>query len=589
MTSLTDLPLADVPVVSERALPAGTRLDDCEIERVLAQGSFALVYRAYDHALRLHVAIKEYLPDALAMRSDGVQVTLRSRTHAQNFELGRRAFIAEAQTLARCEHPSLLRVDRIVERHGTVYRVMRYSPGPTLLEHRRALAEAPDESTLRAWLDGLLGALSSLHDEGCVHTAVAPGNILLLPGERPLLLDFDAVRNALISDRTQGLMAALEPSFAPVELRNPSPELTLGPWTDLYSLAATLHFGVSGQLPPPPARTAQGAGFEPLAAVWQRLQAGAPGRPDAPTLLRALDACLAEAPQDRPQSVAQLRDLLDAPGMVARPAPAPAPSKPSSQAPQVDPAPLPVSAAASSHPTPRPPAQARTRAEVAPPIEPDATAVREPLALDAANARVIADLDRAFAIIAAQANEDAASTPAPSTASTPTPATMNAAARATSSPPPSAATARRRSRRLQWVGAATVLLLVVGVGAWRLTTSEQRADPDRRLESLTLAAAPAMPGPTLPDPPTGAGPSDRAAAVASTPPADSVASRSVTEAPAVASANGADAARSLDSPRALCGKRTGYALYQCMQTQCAKRTLAKHPQCQRLKQSQSLS
>ena len=218
MTSRTALP--DNPFRSpERALPAQTRLDEYEIERVLAQSSFGVVYRAYDHGLRLHVAIKEYLPDALALRSAETQVVLRARSHAERFDQGLQAFIGEAQTLARCDHPSLLRILRVLQRHGTAYRVMRYTPGPTLLEHRRQLAAPPDVAAMRSWLDALLGALDALHEEGCVHGAVAPGNILLLHGGKPLLLDFDAVRTALISDRTQSMMAALEPCFEPPEQR----------------------------------------------------------------------------------------------------------------------------------------------------------------------------------------------------------------------------------------------------------------------------------------------------------------------------------------------------------------------------------
>ena len=315
MTSRTALP-ANPFRPPERALPGQTRLDEFEIERVLAQSSFGVVYRAYDHALKLHVAIKEYLPDALALRSAETQVVLRSRGQAERFDQGLQAFIGEAQTLARCDHPSLLRIVRVLQRHGTAYRVMRYSPGPTLLQHRRELAGAPDAAAMRVWLDSLLGALDALHEEGCVHGAVAPGNILLLHGGRPLLLDFDAVRAALISDRTQSMMAALEPCFGPPEQDAPAAEGQMGPWSDLYALAATLHFCISGQLPAPP--TATSRPFEPLAQVWQRLQAAVP----APPWLPVLDACLAERAADRPQSVAAVRALLEA-QPAARRAPAP--------------------------------------------------------------------------------------------------------------------------------------------------------------------------------------------------------------------------------------------------------------------------
>jgi len=378
MTARTALPANPFPV-PERVLPALTRLEEYEIERVLAPSSFAVIYRAYDHALKLHVAIKEYLPDALALRSAEVQVVPRSRAHAERFELGRQAFIGEAQTLARCDHPALLRILRILQRHGTVYRVMRYCPGPTLLAHRRDVAQAPDVATLRLWLDHLLGALQALHEEGCVHGAVAPGNILLGADERPLLLDFDAVRGSLISDRTQSMMAALEPCFAPIEQRQPAAHLALGPWTDLYSLAASLHFCISGQLPTPPASDAP-AGFEPLGTLWQRR--GLAHAQDAAPLLDALDACLAELPAQRPQSVAQFRALLVS-GAVPR---------------AVRPASKPVPQVVAARELEQPVAKA-TAAPLLPPLP----SLPEANAAGTLNARIIADLDQTFAKIAAGA------------------------------------------------------------------------------------------------------------------------------------------------------------------------------------------
>ncbi|MBN8509719.1 MAG: serine/threonine protein kinase, partial [Burkholderiales bacterium] len=304
-------PLTALPMASERALPPKTGLEEYEIERVLAQSSFSIVYRAYDHVLKLHVAIKEYLPDALAVRGGETQVVLRNRDHAERFQLGAQAFVGEAQTLARCDHPSLVRVLRIVQRHGTYYRVMRYTPGPTLLAFRRETGVAPGAAALRAWLDGLLGALEALHDEGCVHGAVAPGNVLLLPGDKPVLLDFDAVRGTLISDSTQSMMAALEPSFAPPEQQAPGDDQAQGPWSDLYSLAATLRYAIGGELPPP-AGLAPAAPLEALGAFWRRLAAVQPGLGEPPGWLGALDACLSEEPSRRPQTVAALRNLFAA-------------------------------------------------------------------------------------------------------------------------------------------------------------------------------------------------------------------------------------------------------------------------------------
>jgi serine/threonine protein kinase len=213
----------------DRALPVGTRLEEYEIEGVLAQSSVALVYRALDHERKQQVAIKEYMPVGLALRGSESRVELHEVAHAQSFELGKLAFLNEAQMLAGRKHGSLLHTLRILQLNGTVYRVMRYCPGPMLREHRRAMTAAPDEMLLRKWLDHLLGALAELHQLGWVHAAVSPGNILMLSHDQPVLLDSDAVRSVLISDHTRSMIAALEPSFAPKEQRQPATDRPQGP------------------------------------------------------------------------------------------------------------------------------------------------------------------------------------------------------------------------------------------------------------------------------------------------------------------------------------------------------------------------
>lgn len=590
----------------ERTLPAQTRLDEYEIERVLAQSSFAVVYRAYDHSLRLHVAIKEYLPDALALRSADTQVVLRSRSHAERFDQGLQAFIAEAQTLARSDHPALIRIVRVLQRHGTAYRVMRYSPGPTLLAHRRELAAAPDTAALSGWFDGLLGALEALHEEGCVHGAVAPGNILLLHGGRPLLLDTDAVRSVLISDRTQSMMAALEPCFEPPEQRAPAADGAMGPWSDLYSLAATLHFCIGGQLPAPPMGTLRA--FEPLGEVWRQLQATQPGLGEAPAWLDVLDSCLADAPQGRPQSVAQVRGLLDAlpvprrtpapraaPRLIVTPPEALTPAMPSAAEPPAAtarPAAAPVPAAPAT--APRKPIAAPAQTAAAPPAAPAA-------ALDPAHAKVMADLDQTFAFIAAQANEDAA---APAAVSEPAP--QAAAAKGEDG----AATAPGLSERQRlWLlgGAALVLLLAMAAAVvWMLKAYDPGLLGGSSLGAAgtapwqpTPAQAAPVPSTPLVYPPPGVGRVEAAApatapaaATPAGPAAPAASTTAATRAPpakAPAPPKAAEPkARAPASPREACGRRERYALLQCMENQCAKKAWTKHEQCVRLRKERKL-
>jgi len=287
------------------ALRPGTRLGEFEILRVLGVGGFGIVYLAMDHALERQVAIKEYMPAAMAARGDGDQVSLRSQAHLETFGIGLRSFVNEAKLLARFDHPSLVKVYRFWEANGTAYMVMPYYAGRTLKEERKALAGVPSDAWIRGVIDPLLGALQVLHDEDVFHRDIAPDNILLLPSGLPVLLDFGAARR-VIGDRTQTLTAILKPNYAPIEQYADVGQLRQGPWTDLYALGAVLHFVITGRPPVPSAARAVHDDAKPLAQL-DEVQRGTIGQP----LLRSIDWALAVRPSHRPQNVAQFRDALD--------------------------------------------------------------------------------------------------------------------------------------------------------------------------------------------------------------------------------------------------------------------------------------
>ena len=296
-------PTRATPVAAEHdVLPPGTRFGEFEILRVLGVGGFGIVYLAMDHSLQREVALKEYMPAALAVRGDGPQITIRSGAHSETYAIGLRSFVNEARLLARFDHPSLVKVYRFWEDNATAYMVMPYLQGRTLRDRRRELGSAPDETWLRGLLDPLLGAIEVMHREGVYHRDIAPDNILLPPGAPPVLLDFGAARR-VISDRTQTLTAILKPSYAPIEQYADMTQLRQGPWTDLYAVGAVLHFALLGTPPPPATARALEDGLVPLA---QRHFPGVSQR-----FLLAIDWALAVRPADRPQSVEAMRAALD--------------------------------------------------------------------------------------------------------------------------------------------------------------------------------------------------------------------------------------------------------------------------------------
>ena len=283
------------------ALPTGTRLHEFEILSVVGQGGFGIVYLAHDHALDRRVAIKEYMPSALATRTQAMTVAVRSSRHTETFAAGLRSFVNEARLLAQFDHPSLLKVHRFWEAHGTAYMVMPYYAGITFAQQLAQPGGPPDEAQLRALLNPLLDALALLHTARCYHRDIAPDNILLLPNGTPLLLDFGAARR-VIGDMTQALTVILKTGYAPVEQYGAMPDLSQGAWTDLYALGSVVEFAITGRTPPQAVARFLADKREPLAVR-------AAGR-YSDGFLQAIDRALAVLPKDRPQNVAEMRALL---------------------------------------------------------------------------------------------------------------------------------------------------------------------------------------------------------------------------------------------------------------------------------------
>ena len=122
------------------ALPIGTRLGEFELLKLIGEGGFCIVYLAHDHSLDRQVALKEYMPMALACRSHDAHVTVRSERHRETFTAGMKSFVNEARLLAQFDHPSLIKVYRFWEANGTAYMAMPFVQGLTLKQRLRELS-----------------------------------------------------------------------------------------------------------------------------------------------------------------------------------------------------------------------------------------------------------------------------------------------------------------------------------------------------------------------------------------------------------------------------------------------------------------
>ncbi len=288
-------------------LPLGTVLrDQYVVGRVLGQGGFGITYLGWDQHMGRPVAIKEYYPNHLVTRdtSHSLEVTGLENNHRQSFYTGRDRFLREAQALARfTQVPEIVRVYTCFEAHNTAYIIMEYLQGVDLRGFVRGHGgRLTPEMTLEV-LKPVIHALSIVHKAGLVHRDISPDNIMMLSRTQAKLLDFGAVREVgddadAERELSKSTESILKHGFAPMEQYQKRG--SLGPWTDVYALCATIYYCLTGRIPPDaPARM-----LEDTHPQWDRI----PGL--TPHQVAVLEKGMAMRARDRIPSVDALYALL---------------------------------------------------------------------------------------------------------------------------------------------------------------------------------------------------------------------------------------------------------------------------------------
>ena len=217
---------------SRLVLPVNTVLDGSyRIMRVVGSGGFGITYEAEDINLGTMVAIKEYYPFDFGDRDATMSVRPKSERHKQTFDWGRSNFLQEARTLARFEHPSIVRVTRVFEANATAYMVMRFERGASFEAWLGSLGRPPTQDELDAILHPLLDALEMMHAADFLHRDIAPDNIIVRADGTPVLLDFGAARRA-VAEMSRSLTGIVKAGYSParaVLLRRAPAGAVVGP------------------------------------------------------------------------------------------------------------------------------------------------------------------------------------------------------------------------------------------------------------------------------------------------------------------------------------------------------------------------
>lgn len=223
------------------------------VGKILGQGGFGITYLGFDTLLAVKVAIKEYYPSMIASRDNrrsNSPVWSTSDNSRQEIENGKNSFLREARKMAKVDTiPEIVRIRDMFAENDTAYIIMDYVDGITLKEYISKNGPMNIAKCL-SMLEPLMKGLEKVHYAGIIHRDISPDNIMLCPDGSVRLLDLGAAKDihAVGIDRSHDSRLVAKKGFSPIEQYRSDGQI--GPWTDVYSLCATIYFCITGRYVP---------------------------------------------------------------------------------------------------------------------------------------------------------------------------------------------------------------------------------------------------------------------------------------------------------------------------------------------------
>ena len=237
------------------ALKPGTILDGKYlVGEMLGQGGFGITYIGFDLLLEQKVAIKEYYPMSTGMvsRENSTTVVWSSAVMQKSgMEKGFDSFLKEARKMAKLGGiPGVVGVKSVFIQNETAYIVMDFIEGETLLKKLQR-GGPMDYGTCISLMTPIMQALAEVHKHGIIHRDISPDNIMVQSDGKLILLDLGAAKDLDIQGKdgnVQSSQMVAKHGFSPVEQYGQAGKI--GPWTDVYAMAATIYYCCTGVLPP---------------------------------------------------------------------------------------------------------------------------------------------------------------------------------------------------------------------------------------------------------------------------------------------------------------------------------------------------
>lgn len=221
------------------------------IGKMLGQGGFGMTYIGWDLVLEERVAIKEYYPSGLVTRHPGMGTTLlwSSGNQAEKFrQSGMESFLREARKMVKVDDvPAAVHVMNTFTENETAYIAMEFIEGTTLDKYLQKTGPLGWEDAKKIFYPAIEG-MAKVHEAGLIHRDLSPDNIMLQANGNVRILDLGAAKDMTINNGASSMLVA-KTGFSPIEQY--TQRGNSGTWTDVYAMAATLYYSLTGMLPPP--------------------------------------------------------------------------------------------------------------------------------------------------------------------------------------------------------------------------------------------------------------------------------------------------------------------------------------------------
>ncbi len=283
------------------ALKPQTRLKNrYYIGRVLGRGGFGITYNGWDTQTGRRVALKEYFPSGLAIRTEGRNtISAVSSVNTHTYKSGVVKFYDEAQILSEFRNvKEIVEIYDFFYENETSYIVMEYVEGENICQIM-ARQEFMDIGVAADIILKLTCAMIKVHAQDVLHRDISPSNIIVTEYGGVKLIDFGSARQYAL-DQSNSMSIILKNGFAPIEQY--SRKGNHGPWTDIYSICATFYYMISGK----PPEQATDRVIEDKLILPSKLDVDITPKQEA-MLLKGL----AVKASDRYQSASELKDAIE--------------------------------------------------------------------------------------------------------------------------------------------------------------------------------------------------------------------------------------------------------------------------------------